>query len=708
MNESIPLNATWHLRAELSHLLALLAAHLDRQRRRGRSPAGDIVRGMVIEEGEAEGLIAQLASDWDDARASMHRRAHQRPSRNDPVASLAETACRQGVFLPLRHARRRFELRSMEYHALLLALSAELDPGFGRLYAYLNDHVGRTRPTLGLALSLGAGDEDFNHALAPEILCRPFVQDGLLKLEGDAPLPSKDLLLAADIIQRVTSDAPQAPDSDDSRFFPVEPGLLDRLVLSADLRKAIAAWSDRLRKRAGKSQTLLLIGSPGSGRATLARAALSAAGRHMIAVRISADNPDAALTIARRDARWYEAGVLIEVNIPDIRWRAVWSNVSAIQGPVMIAVTPDIEHIALKGAPKNASRLSIEPPDAGLRKRLWQSLAPPGENMAEDTAAELATLFRFEPGRIDQTIQRARADLALQPEEVRKLTCAALKRAARTVGSAAMGHLAQRLPCPYRPEDLVVQREVQIELDLALAWARNQHTVLCNWGFERRMPYGWGLRALFSGPPGTGKTMAAQVLARQLDLDLYRVDLSRTVSKYIGETEKNLARLFDEAHRSGALLFFDEADALFGKRSEVKDAHDRYANIEIGYLLQRMETHDGIVILASNRRQDMDEAFVRRFDFMIDFPMPNAAERLRIWQGMFPEAAERSTDLQLEPVAHRFELSGGEIRNIALASAYMAAGESLPIGMTHIIQALRREMIKNGRVVDQADIDALK
>ena len=201
--------------------------------------------------------------------------------------------------------------------------------------------------------------------------------------------------------------------------------------------------------------------------------------------------------------------------------------------------------------------------------------------------------------------------------------------------------------------------------------------------------------------------MAAQGLTRAWGLDLYRVDVPRTVSKFIGDTEKNLSRLFDEAHASGAVLFFDEADAMFGKRSEVKDAHDRYANLEIGYLLQRMEEYEGITILASNRARDLDEAFVRRFHFMIDFPMPDEAHRLKIWEGMFPREAERDMDLDIRLFAKEFEISGGEIKNIVLAAAYIAAGENRPIRMADVQRAVRREFLKSGRVLNRRSLDIL-
>jgi SpoVK/Ycf46/Vps4 family AAA+-type ATPase len=246
----------------------------------------------------------------------------------------------------------------------------------------------------------------------------------------------------------------------------------------------------------------------------------------------------------------------------------------------------------------------------------------------------------------------------------------------------------------------VLPRELLDELDLASAWMRHGRRVFEDWGFGRRIVLGRGLTALFTGAPGTGKTMAAQVLGHDLGLDLFRVDLSRVMSKYIGETEKNLSRLFDEARASGAILFFDEADALFGKRTEVKDAHDRYANLEIGFLLQRMEEHTGTTILATNRFGDLDEAFTRRFHFILHFPMPRPPERRRIWEGMLPREAERDPAIDFDLLAHEYEISGGDIRNSVLTAAFIAAEEGTPIGLRHLKRGLRRELLKTGRVLD--------
>jgi SpoVK/Ycf46/Vps4 family AAA+-type ATPase len=228
---------------------------------------------------------------------------------------------------------------------------------------------------------------------------------------------------------------------------------------------------------------------------------------------------------------------------------------------------------------------------------------------------------------------------------------------------------------------------------------RHRARVFESWDFQRKLSLGKGLHALFAGPSGTGKTMAADIMARELGLELYKIDLSGVVSKYIGETEKNLARVFSEAESGSAILFFDEADALFGKRSEVKDAHDRYANVETSYLLQRMEEYEGISILATNLRRNMDEAFVRRIAFVVQFPAPEQPERLRIWQGVFPTAMPRGDDIDLPFMAERFKITGGNIKNIAVAAAFLGASDGGTVAMRHIVRATKRELQKAGKTI---------
>jgi phenylpyruvate tautomerase PptA (4-oxalocrotonate tautomerase family) len=257
--------------------------------------------------------------------------------------------------------------------------------------------------------------------------------------------------------------------------------------------------------------------------------------------------------------------------------------------------------------------------------------------------------------------------------------------------------LLEKLPLPFERHQLAVPPRVAAGLDRITARIRHQQQVLDDWGFRRRAPISPGVPVLFAGPTGTGKTMAAQILARELGQHLYRVDLSRVVSKYIGETEKNLQRVFEAAERDAAILLFDEADALFGKRSDVKDSHDRYASFEVGCLLQRIEAHDGITILAANRRENLDDAFLRRLRFIVEFPAPTESERRRIWAAVFPPSAARSADVDFDVLARDYELSGGEIANAALAAAFIAAAQGAPIGMRHVKTAIHDEIARAGR-----------
>ena len=264
-----------------------------------------------------------------------------------------------------------------------------------------------------------------------------------------------------------------------------------------------------------------------------------------------------------------------------------------------------------------------------------------------------------------------------------------------------LGSLAQRLTPCHTWDDIVLPSDTARQLREIADQVAARSQVYEKWGFGARLPRGRGIGALFSGPSGTGKTMAAEILANHLQLDLYRIDLAGVVSKYIGETEKNLRNVFDAAEQSGAILFFDEADALFGKRTEVRNSHDRYANIEVNYLLQRMEDYRGLAILCTNRRSALDRAFLRRLRFLVEFPFPDCENRSQIWQKVFPpEAPLASLDLK---ALSRLEISGGNIRNIALNAAFLAAGEETNIRMEHVLHAARREYAKIDKLLTETE-----
>jgi SpoVK/Ycf46/Vps4 family AAA+-type ATPase len=271
------------------------------------------------------------------------------------------------------------------------------------------------------------------------------------------------------------------------------------------------------------------------------------------------------------------------------------------------------------------------------------------------------------------------------------------------------GSLAAPLPRPYVWSDLVLAPTVRRHIEELEAQARLRWPVYEDWGFGRLCPMGRGIAALFAGPSGTGKTMAAQVLARSLGMEIYRVDLAGVMSKYIGETEKNLRQVFDACERANVLLFFDEADALFGQRMQVKDAHDRFANIEIDYLLQRMEQFDGIAVLATNRKNEIDSAFLRRVRFIVDFLPPGVPERRELWIRALPSHAPDGDEL-LESIdwdllARRLTMTGADIKGAAIGAAFLARSEGARIGMSHVMRAARRELAKHGVVVRAGEME---
>jgi hypothetical protein len=313
------------------------------------------------------------------------------------------------------------------------------------------------------------------------------------------------------------------------------------------------------------------------------------------------------------------------------------------------------------------------------------------------TTEELAAKFRFSPRQIrvacEQAVGLARlsGDAGISGELIHRCC---YRQSVHRLGELA----TQVTPC-YTWDDVVLPEAQKNLMRRACGHIRYRHQVSARWGFQDKVGYGWGLSVLFVGSPGTGKTMCAQVIAHALNMELYKINLSQIVSKYIGETEKNLRALFTEAKNASCILFFDECDALFGKRSEVKDSHDRNANVEVAYLLQQIEEFDGVCILATNLSGNIDAAFMRRITYVVHFPFPEPPAREAIYRGLIPEGAPVAEDIDWRFLGEKFELSGGHIKNIVLSAAFMAAGEGAPIGMRHLLRAAVTEMKKNEIVV---------
>lgn len=345
--------------------------------------------------------------------------------------------------------------------------------------------------------------------------------------------------------------------------------------------------------------------------------------------------------------------------------------------------------------------LSFEFPTSKHRQQIWNKyLHKAGYKASVNNF--ISEQFKFNSKQIRSAVIEISQQLSPSCKSVELVSVA--QKICREISSKNLEKYSMKLQTPHTWDDLVLPKERLNQLLELSSSIRYREKVLYEWGFSNKLPLGKGIAVLFSGPSGTGKTMAASIISNELGIDIYRIDLSIIVSKYVGETEKNLATIFDEASTSNALLFFDEADALFGKRSEVKDAHDRYANIEISYLLQKIEEYEGIVILATNFRQNIDTAFLRRMTHIIEFPFPDETLRKEIWKVIFPPNAPLSTDIDFSFLAQSIKLSGGHIKNIAVGAAFMAASENSSIDMRHIIRAVKREYEKLGMSFLKSDM----
>jgi len=348
------------------------------------------------------------------------------------------------------------------------------------------------------------------------------------------------------------------------------------------------------------------------------------------------------------------------------------------------------------------STFELDVPDEAERARLFAGYMKKFRPEPELSIKELAVKFHFVPGQIKNAVRQAEGLTELGGDA--EISAETMHRCCYNQVVHKLDSLAARVAPAYSWEDLILPPDQIRLLQQACAHIRYSMKVYNEWGFGRRVTYGRGLSMLFAGPPGTGKTMGAQVVANQLHMELYKVQIPQVVSKYIGETEKNLRAVFQEAKRSNCILFFDECDAIFGKRSEVKDSHDRYANVETAYLLQQVEEYDGVCILATNLLQNIDAAFMRRISFVIHFPFPDKETRAKLYKNMLPPGVPVADNVDFDFLAEKFEISGGSIKNIVVNAAFLAAAKDAPIGMEELLVAAVNELRKNEIVVVRKDL----
>ncbi|HEY1752915.1 MAG TPA: ATP-binding protein [Caulobacteraceae bacterium] len=578
---------------------------------------------------------------------------------------------------------RRFALAAPAVELLLLALAADLDPKYAVLTAYLNDDVQRRLPTFDLARRL------FGDQPALTSPAGPLFGSGLVRRvePGAEPCPRPLQAFAAHpfVIAWLLGDgAVSAPGLTllEPQASPCEAGRL------ADLAPIF---------RDGAPPALAVLRGPVmSGRAAAAAALAGALGRPLVQLDLAASfgAPEPRLREAVLAARL--AGAILVLEPPPGRLAGLAPALREPQVPTLLMVGEDGEWRQDLGG-CGFAEVAFALPAAPERRTLW-SEALAGARLDADAhdVTAVADRFRLSSRQIAASAASLRLESRLAPGAAGRVDAEALAAAARAQSSAGLADLATRMAPAHRWDDLVLPAATRRQLARFGAAIRHRETVFAGWGFARGADC--GLIALFSGASGTGKSMAASVLGRGAGLEVWRIDLSAVVSKYIGETEKQLERIFSLARAGNAILFFDEADALFGKRSEVKDAHDRYANIEVAFLLQRMEAYDGVAILATNLARNIDRAFSRRTHFIIEFPMPDPMLRERLWRHALPAAAPLADDIDFTFLARQFAFAGGDIRVAALDAAFAAAADDAPIDMARLLQAVARQLQKQGKV----------
>ncbi|MEV7776227.1 ATP-binding protein [Kitasatospora sp. NPDC086791] len=618
-----------------------------------------------------------------------------------------------------------FGLLPVDVELLLVALAPDLDTRFEQLYGYLNDDLTRRRATIGLALELcglpGAGGTGRSRFAVRA----PLIAGGLLEVaEPERPLLSRTLRVPDRVTAHLLGD--DEPDGAlaglarraavgaaavDTGTGPSGTGtgpsgtgtgatgtgtaaeLVDRVHAAAAtgglvhlldrgghaVRPAVAALAaDGRAPLVVDAVALAARPSPGTVRAIAREARLGGGGVVLGPLdRLEPERPERAALLRELCAEL--AGIPLIVHGPQV-WDPAWAR----ESPLVVTVPPPDAH----GRAARWARALGGRPDEG-------EPAPLSEELTEAVAAY----------RVDQEQLERAAAVAVRTAaaERRPVRAEDVRAAVRAQNAAGLARLARRIEPAVGWADLVLPEPTAGRLRELVLRARHRDQVLGTWRMRPGGGRGNGVIALFAGESGTGKTMSAEVVAAELGMELYVVDLSTVVDKYIGETEKNLERIFTEAAQVNGVLLFDEADALFGKRSQVKDAHDRHANVETAYLLQRMESFEGIAVLTSNLRANLDEAFTRRLDVIAEFPLPDEAQRRVLWDRCLGPRLPRGDDLDLDFCARHFELTGGSIRACAVSAAYLAAGAGAPLGMAQLVAAVVGEYRKLGRLVLESE-----
>ena len=705
-----------HLHAELHRLDLLLHREILRLRATYQLSL-DEFRGLYVSDAQVDELVTQATGGKGSLNVASELTQQADTLRQD-------NAARRTPSLPWSRLVSMFQLSQEEQDVLLLAVAPELDLKYETLYAYLNNDITRKWPTCDLALRIlaSARNKMVQHRryLQPDAA---LIKEGLIRLippSGDRPRwLASGLTVPGVVVNFLFGERVVDPELNGAVELRISVQEWNNVPISEPMRTGLRRCAQSLKEDPQRSGQPLLVfeGREGAGRGVAAQALAHDLGCPLVvvdceAIRSAADLFAKLAPSIRLHQRLWDGVLYLDhvESLSDHEGRPVpeanrFITALAERGrPVVLSCLPGTRwRDIVKGC--RAIPLIFGDLSSAERVEQWQAAAAESDVVVErDTLMAIGNRFVLTPGQIRVAVEAVRDITRLSPVAGQEgMSDHAWFQAARSQSETQLRQLAHHVRTVHTWDQLVLPQIVVERLKQITSAIRHRYLIYEEWGFEERLGSGKGLLVLFAGPSGTGKTMTAGVMARELRLDLYKIDLSSIVSKYIGETEKNLDRIFRAAECSNAILFFDEADALFGKRSEVKDAHDRYANIEVSYLLQKIEDHDGPVLLATNLTKNIDDAFARRMHFVVKFPLPDEEQRERLWKGMVPKQAPLDQAVDFPFLAAQFPFAGGDIRNIVLDAAFRAAEDGKVITMPHLLKAIEQQFIKQGRVPCAAD-----
>jgi SpoVK/Ycf46/Vps4 family AAA+-type ATPase len=678
----------------------------------------DQYKGLIIRRDEIVSIVDAMSINSSSLEHEILQEHYDISDRIEHYIHIREVmSVEEGSFLPFAYVRHMLKLNSFEQFCVALALISQIDKRYERIFGYIQEDITKKLPTAEIAIKvyypavqsiqltevLAAMEQKLFRYVLPEFQQTANTFDRILFVDHR--------------LRNFIMDVPIDDKFDNNSMEMFYPGdSVEPIIVQAE-------WQNKLKQiLEGREQCPLICflhGDAGSGKKLQLKTVANQLKRAVVFVKAKSLFHKEGVLEQRQISKVIREVILhgsilcmLELeSIPSYgteqlrhRMQEFFNSISGLIENVFLLsnVSPADAGLAnLDSKPYQWIDLEIPLPNRKQRKQIWEHMTKGLALSAEIEMYELANKFELTSGQINNAIREASEQLEWQGMSTID---------AGTLYKACFGQITHRLDTlatvvltKYTLNDLILPADQKQVLINACNHVKYRHIVLDEWGFDDKLAYGKGLSMMFGGPPGTGKTMAAQVIAHELGLEMYKIDLSQLISKYIGETEKNLKEVFQEARKSNAILFFDECDAIFGKRTEVKDSHDRYANMETAYLLQKIEEYSGVSVLATNYVSNIDSAFLRRIQYVINFPFPDEQSREQIWMTVFPDKTPIANDVDFGFLAKQFELAGGNIKNIAVNASFLAAAENSGVTMSHLIKSTKDEVTKQGKVVVASD-----